>query len=65
MTAWAFTDDAFQNARLTPEILHKLRVPGRLYVLPPGNAVGHQGRCLDGVESGRKGFRDKLLLRGE
>ena len=34
MTAWAFTDDAFQNARLTPEILHKLRVPGRLYVLP-------------------------------
>src|SRR5277367_1685889 len=34
ITALAFADDAFQNARLTPEILHKLRVPGRLHVLP-------------------------------
>jgi Protein of unknown function (DUF3435) len=30
----AFVDDAFENARLTPELLHKLRVPGRLHVLP-------------------------------
>src|SRR5271155_306879 len=34
ITALAFVDDAFQNARLTPEILPKLRAPGRLHVLP-------------------------------
>jgi len=34
ITSLAFTDDAFENARLTPELLHKLRVPGRLHVLP-------------------------------
>jgi hypothetical protein len=34
ITALAFADDAFESVRLTPEILHKLRVPGRLHVLP-------------------------------
>jgi hypothetical protein len=34
ITSLAFVDDAFENARLTPELLHKLRVPGRLHVLP-------------------------------
>jgi len=34
ITSLAFADDAFENARLTPELLHKLRVPGRLHVLP-------------------------------
>jgi hypothetical protein len=34
ITALAFTDDAFESARLTPELLHKLRVPSRLHVLP-------------------------------
>ena len=33
-TALAFADDAFENARLTPELLHKLRVPSRLHCLP-------------------------------
>jgi hypothetical protein len=30
----AFADNAFETARLTPELLKKLRVPGRLHVLP-------------------------------
>jgi hypothetical protein len=30
ITALVFADDAFESARLTPELLHKLRVP------PPG-----------------------------
>jgi hypothetical protein len=30
----AFTDDAFENTRLTPEFPHKLKVPGRLRALP-------------------------------
>src|SRR5947209_20334426 len=34
IAALAFADDVFQNARLTPEIMPKLRVPGRLHVLP-------------------------------
>ena len=34
ITALAFADDAFESARLTPELLHKLRVPSRLHVLP-------------------------------
>jgi hypothetical protein len=34
ITSLAFADDAFENTRLTPELLHKLRVPGRLHVLP-------------------------------
>jgi hypothetical protein len=34
ITSLAFADNAFERARLTPEILHKLRVPGRLHVLP-------------------------------
>ena len=34
ITALAFADDAFENARLTPELLHKLRVPSRLHCLP-------------------------------
>jgi hypothetical protein len=34
ITSLAFADNAFENARLTPEFLHKLRVPGRLHVLP-------------------------------
>jgi hypothetical protein len=34
ITALAFADRAFQNARLTPDILPKLRVPSRLHVLP-------------------------------
>jgi hypothetical protein len=34
IAALAFADDAFENPRLTPELLHKLRVPKRLYVLP-------------------------------
>jgi Protein of unknown function (DUF3435) len=34
IAALAFADDAFENARLTPELLHKLRVPKRLHVLP-------------------------------
>src|SRR2546423_4836502 len=34
ITSLAFADDAFENPRLTPELLHKLRVPGRLHVLP-------------------------------
>lgn len=33
ITSLAFADDAFENARLTPELLHKHRVPGRLHVL--------------------------------
>jgi hypothetical protein len=33
ITALAFADDAFENARLTPELLHRLRVPKRLHVL--------------------------------
>ena len=32
ITALAFADDAFESARLTPELLHKLRVPSRLHV---------------------------------
>jgi hypothetical protein len=32
--ALAFADGAFESARLTPELLHKLRVPSRLHVLP-------------------------------
>jgi Protein of unknown function (DUF3435) len=35
ITALASTDNAFENARLLPEILHKPRVPGRLHVLRP------------------------------
>jgi Protein of unknown function (DUF3435) len=34
ITSLAFADNAFENARLTPEFIHKLRVPGRLHVLP-------------------------------
>jgi Protein of unknown function (DUF3435) len=34
ITSLAFADNAFESARLTPEFLHKLRVPGRLHVLP-------------------------------
>jgi hypothetical protein len=34
IAALAFVDDAFENARLTPELLYKLRVPKRLHVLP-------------------------------
>ena len=34
IAALAFADDAFENARLTPELLHKLRVPKRPHVLP-------------------------------
>ena len=34
ITALAFADDAFENARLTPELLYKLRVPSRLHCLP-------------------------------
>jgi hypothetical protein len=34
ITSLAFADNAFENARLIPEILQKLRVPGRLHVLP-------------------------------
>ena len=34
ITSLAFADDAFENSRLTPELLYKLRVPGRLHVLP-------------------------------
>jgi hypothetical protein len=34
IAALAFADDAFENARLTPELLHKLRVSKRLHVLP-------------------------------
>ena len=30
----AFADNAFETARLTSELLKKLRVPGRLHVLP-------------------------------
>jgi Protein of unknown function (DUF3435) len=33
ITTLAFDDNAFQNDRLTPEILHKLRVPERLHTL--------------------------------
>jgi Protein of unknown function (DUF3435) len=33
-TSLAFADDAFKNARLTPELLYKLRVLKRLHVLP-------------------------------
>lgn len=33
ITSLAFTD-AFENTRLTPELLHKLRVRSKLYVLP-------------------------------
>jgi hypothetical protein len=32
--ALAFADNAFESARLTPELLHKLRMPSRLHVLP-------------------------------
>ena len=32
ITALAFADDAFESARLTPELLHKLRVPNPLHV---------------------------------
>jgi hypothetical protein len=35
ITSLAFADGAFESARLTPEFLHKLRVPARLHVLPP------------------------------
>jgi hypothetical protein len=34
ITSIAFADDAFENSRLTSRLLYKLRVPGRLYVLP-------------------------------
>lgn len=34
ITGLAFADDAFESARLTPELLHRLRVPNRLHVLP-------------------------------
>ena len=34
ITFLAFAEDAFENNRLTFELLHKLRVPGRLHVLP-------------------------------
>lgn len=33
ITTLAFADDAFENACLTPELLHKLRVPSRLHCL--------------------------------
>ena len=33
-TSLAFADDAFESSRLTPELLHKLRVLSRLHVLP-------------------------------
>ena len=35
ITALASTNNAFENARLLSEILHKPRVPGRLHVLRP------------------------------
>jgi hypothetical protein len=35
ITALASTDNAFENARLLPETLHKPRVPDRLHVLCP------------------------------
>ena len=35
ITALASADNAFENARLLPEILHKPRVPGRLHILRP------------------------------
>jgi len=31
ITALAFAVDAFESARLTPKLLHKLRVPSRLH----------------------------------
>ena len=34
ITSLAFADDAFESARLTPELLHKLRVPARFHALP-------------------------------
>jgi hypothetical protein len=34
IAALAFAVDAFESARLTPKLLHKLRVPSRLHVLP-------------------------------
>src|SRR3954449_9013343 len=30
ITSLAFADDAFENTRLTPELLHKLRVPDQI-----------------------------------
>jgi len=34
IAALAFADNAFENPRLTPKLLHKLRMPKRLHVLP-------------------------------
>ena len=34
ITSLVFADDAFESSRLTPELLHKLRVPSRLHALP-------------------------------
>jgi Protein of unknown function (DUF3435) len=62
ITTLAFADDAFECARLTPELLHKLRVPSRLHVLPlrfrksmwntpifqsTNDGIGHEGKEAD------------------